>query len=130
MKTVFVGSNRSGYEWKSDLTLLAVTTLSCVDSFSCQRVVCVDEYGLWASVAVTPVSVVISVFDLNWVLEVIRRQFVGQLSGLDLHGVLDILKYRLNGVINDAFFDELPELRRESSRRFLLVHFFFFFFVM
>ena len=95
VKTVLVMAVRSGEDWKSDLTRLVVTTLSRVDSISCLRVVCVDEYEVvgraLARVAVPTVPVVMLVFDLKWVLGVIWRQFAGQFSGLAPHGILDFL---------------------------------------
>ena len=113
-----MGAVRSSEEWKSDLTRLVVTTLPCIESITCLHVVCVDDHEIvgraLASVAVPTLPVVMRVFDLNWVLEVIRRQFARQFSGLDLHGDLDFLKIRLTGMINDDIFNKLPELRRVS----------------
>ena len=119
--TVLLGVIRSGEKWQSNLTRLVATTLSCVNSISQLRVICVDEHinvgRAIGSGAVPTVPVVMRVFDVQWVQRVIRSRFTSQFSGLDPYSVLDFLKYRLAGVINDSYFDKLPELRSVSCKK-------------
>ena len=82
-------------------------------------VVCVDDYPAVgraiASVAAPTLPVVMRVFDLQLVQSVIRTRFVERFSGLDPYSVLEFLKIRLAGVIDDRYFDKLPELRHVSN---------------
>ena len=103
---------------QTQLARMVVFLLPRVDSIYFLGVVCVEDHPnmsvLVAIVAVPTVPVVKQVIDLQWLQDVIRKHFAGQCSGLDLYSVLDFLKCRLTGLINDQYFEQLPEFRRVS----------------
>ena len=85
-----------------------------------------------ATVSHPVVPVVGKRFDLDWMRDVISRQFLKEFSGLEPFGVLEYFRYRLSAVISDSAFDQMPMLRRVGivsfvSYLFLLCYLYIFF---
>ena len=117
-KSVVIGAVPASENWESHLTHVVDATLSCLEVVSGLSIVCVQDrlnVGRAIASAVTPTEPVVArVNDVPWLRDVMRQKFVSQFGGLDPYCVLDILKFRLVGVISDHRFDKLPELCRGS----------------
>ena len=124
----------AGHNWEQKLLRNTLSVLACVRGLS---FVCVSDNirlgRALATVSHPVVPVVGKRFDLDWMREVISRQFLKEFSGLEPFRVLECFRYRLSAVISDSAFDQMPMLRRVSivsftSYLFLLCCFIYFVF--
>ena len=126
----------AGHGWKQKLLRNTLSVLACVTSQGGLSFVCVSDNirlgRALATVSHPVVPVVGKRFDLDWMRDIISRQFLKEFSGLEPFGVPEYFLYRLSVCISDSAFDQMPTLRRVSivsfiSYLFLLCFFFFFF---
>ena len=118
VKSVCLGAVPTGENWESCLIHVVFATLCCLDVVSSVGMICVEDcVNVCRAIAsaVSPTEpVVIRVYDLQWLRDVMRRKFISQFGGLEPYSLLDVLKFRLVGVMADHRFNKMPEIRRVS----------------
>ena len=104
-----------GGEWDRSLLKVIVSLLACVESHGGLSAVSVGENlrlgRALASIAHPTMPLVTRRFDIEWLKDLLRRNFLEESSGLEPFCVLEYFRFRLAAVIGDSAFDSMPRLR-------------------
>ena len=114
VKTVVLAVIPGGSECERSLLKVVISLLTCVESYAGLSAVSVsDNLRLGRALATVShpiVPLVMRRFDIDWLKDLLRRQFIQESSGLEPFCILEYFRFRLAAVIEDSAFDSMPRL--------------------
>ena len=115
VKVVVLAVIPGGSDWERSLLKVVLSLLSCMESYRGLSAVSVgDNLRLGralASVVHPSMPLVTRPFDSEWLIDLFRRKFIEESSGLEPFSILEYFRFRLSAVIEDSAFNNMPCLR-------------------
>ena len=123
VKTVVLAVVPGGTEWERSLLKVILPLLTRVESYTGLSAVGVSDNlrlgralaTLLLVVAHPTMPLVMRRFDIDWLKDLLQRQFIQESSRLEPFCILEYFRFRLAAVIADSAFDSMPRLHEVSQ---------------